>query len=189
MRHGHFAYQSTPVMVAELAEIGFGATTAWWFPLYGGSVLLAASRGGTPDHTVTDLVAREESIGVLKSDVVRDLQRAADSTSDALRNFIVAEHEAGRNVWGYGAASRCVALLNRAQIGPELLPTIADGGGAKQGKRTPGSGIPIVAPSDMIAAKPDTVLLFLGDMLTEMRGAMPEIEANGGRWVIADELG
>ena len=40
----------------------------------------------------------------------------------------------------------------------------------------------------MIAAKPDTVLLFLGDMLTEMRGAMPEIERNGGRWVVADDL-
>ncbi|TCK20918.1 methyltransferase C-terminal domain-containing protein [Pseudonocardia endophytica] len=189
LRHGHFAYQSVPVMVAELAEIGFGATTAWWFPLYGGSVLLAAQRGGQPDQELLDLIAREESIGVLKSDVVRDLQRSADATSSGLREFIVAEREAGRNVWGYGAASRCVALLNRAEIGPDLLPTIADGGGAKQGKRTPGSGIPIVAPSDMIAAKPDTVLLFLGDMLNEMRGAMPEIERNGGRWVIADDLG
>lgn len=189
LRHGHFAYQSVPVMVAELAEVGFGATTAWWFPLYGGSVLMAAQRGGRPDAALLDLIAREESIGVLKADVVRDLQRSADSTSDALRDFIASERAAGRTVWGYGAASRCVALLNRAQIGPDLLPMIADGGGAKQGKRTPGSGIPIVAPADMIAAKPDTVLLFLGDMLDEMRRAMPEIEKHGGRWVIADDLG
>ncbi len=189
LRHGHFAYQSTPVMVDELAGLGFGATTAWWFPLYGGSVLLAAQRGGHPDQSVTDLIAREESIGVLKADVVRDLQRSADASSDGLRSFIESERAAGRNVWGYGAASRCVALLNRAKIGPELLGQIADGGNAKQGKRTPGSGIPIVAPSDMIAAKPDTVLLFLGDMLDEMRRAMPEIEAHGGRWVVADELG
>lgn len=68
------------------------------------------------------------------------------------------------------------------------MPTIADGGGAKQGKRTPGSGIPILAPADLITAKPDPVPLFLGDMLPEMRRAMPDVQANGGRRVIADEL-
>lgn len=188
LRHGHFAYYSTPALAGMLESVGWTPTTAWWFPLYGGSVLLAARRDGVRDEALTELIASEESAGMLKSDVVRGLQRAADDMSGGLRQFIEAEHAAGRTVWGYSAASRAVALLCRAQVGPELLPTIADGGGAKHGRRMPGSGIPISTPDELVAAKPDTVLLFIADLLPEVRRTLPEIETDGGRWVIADEL-
>ncbi|MDN5917679.1 MAG: class I SAM-dependent methyltransferase [Pseudonocardia sp.] len=189
LRHGHFGYYSTPALAGMLESAGWSPTTAWWFPLYGGSVLLAARRDGVRDEALNRLVASEEAAGMLEAGVVRGLQRAADDMSSGLRRFIEVERAAGRTVWGYSAASRAVALLCRARVGPELLPFIADGGGAKHGRRMPGSGIPIAAPDEMVAAKPDTVLLFVADLLPEVRRGLPEIEANGGRWVIADELG
>ncbi|MBW0101564.1 class I SAM-dependent methyltransferase [Pseudonocardia sp. KRD291] len=188
LRHGHFAYYSTPALAGMLESAGWTPTTAWWFPLYGGSVLLAARREGVRDQALSDLIASEDAAGMLKADIVRGLQRAADDMSDGLRQFIESERAAGRTVWGYSAASRAVALLCRAGVGPELLPSIADGGGAKHGRRMPGSGVPITAPDEMVAARPDTVLLFVADLLPEVRRALPEIEADGGRWVIADEL-
>ena len=33
------------------------------------------------------------------------------------------------------------------------------------------------------------MLLFVGDLLTEVRAAFPEIEASGARWVDAETLG
>ncbi|MDT7743313.1 MAG: hypothetical protein QOE59_2391, partial [Actinomycetota bacterium] len=33
---------------------------------------------------------------------------------------------------------------------------------------------------------PDEVVLFVTDLLGEMRSRMPEVEAAGGRWVVVD---
>lgn len=185
LRHGHFAYYSTPALVGMLATVGLSPTTAFRFPLYGGTVLLAASRGGTPDASVSALIGAETAAGVLDPDVVGGLQRDCATTADELASFLRAERDAGRTVLGYSAASRAVALLNRAAIGPDLLPAVADAAPAKVGRRLPGSGIPVIAPSDLLAARPATVVLFVPDLLTEVRATMPEIERSGGRWTVA----
>ncbi len=44
LRHGHYAYYSTTALAAMLAAQGFSPRMAWHFELYGGTVLLAASR-------------------------------------------------------------------------------------------------------------------------------------------------
>ncbi|MCO5595385.1 hypothetical protein L7F22_049427 [Adiantum nelumboides] len=45
LRHGHFAYYSTPALAGMLETVGLTAVRAWWFPLYGGTVLLTARAG------------------------------------------------------------------------------------------------------------------------------------------------
>jgi len=44
LRHGHYGYYSTTALVAMLAANGFRPRTGWQLELYGGTVLLAASR-------------------------------------------------------------------------------------------------------------------------------------------------
>ena len=39
-----------------------------------------------------------------------------------------------------------------------------------------------------LVARPDRVLLFVPDLLPEVRRAMPEVEDNGGRWVVMDPM-
>ena len=190
LRHGHFAYYSTPVLVRMLAAIGFEATHAFWFDLYGGTVLLAARRyrrrGPTDRPSVEGLVERETALGVLDPGVVGSLESATVASADALRAHLAEGADAGRSVIGYAAASRAVPLLNRARIGPDLLPAVADGSPGKQGRRFPGVGVPIVAPEEVVRRRPDEVVLFVTDLLGEMRTRMPEVEAAGGRWVVVD---
>ena len=68
LRHGHYAYYSTTALTAMLAAVGFSPRTAWQFDLYGGTVLLAASRDGDglggPDEAVGTLLADDTRIGV-----------------------------------------------------------------------------------------------------------------------------
>jgi len=47
----------------------------------------------------------------------------------------------------------------------------------------------VVAPSELVAARPDVVALFLPDLLPEMRATLPQVEAAGGRWVDVESLG
>lgn len=151
-------------------------------------MLLVARAGGVAGPSVRDLVDAENAAGMRDAGTVRGLQRSADRVTGGVRGFLAAERAAGRTVWGYSAASRAIPLLSRAGIGPELLPAIADGSPAKHGRRTPGTAIPITGPDALLAARPDAVLLFVDDLLPEVRRALPQIEEGGGRWLLTDSV-
>jgi C-methyltransferase C-terminal domain/Putative zinc binding domain/Methyltransferase domain len=192
LRHGHFAYYSTTALVAMLSAVGFHARTAWKFDLYGGTVLLAAQRDADEpnpgDEAVNALLATEKRAGTTDPGVLAGLQDAARGHARALREWLEEALAAGQAVLGYGAASRAVALLNIAAVDSDLLPAVADASPAKQGSRMPGTSIPVVSPDELIARRPDAVLLFVPDLLAEVQASYPEIEAAGGRWVTADRL-
>jgi C-methyltransferase C-terminal domain/Putative zinc binding domain/Methyltransferase domain len=192
LRHGHYAYYSTTALEVMLAAAGLRARTAWSFDLYGGTVLLAAQREAdhpeAPDDAVAALLADDAAIGVRDPVALAGLQRACEAKARGLREWLIAERNAGRSVVGYGAASRAVALLNRAEVDSSLLPAVADASPAKQGLRMPGTDIPVVSPAELAARTPDAVLLFLADLRAEVSAAYPEVEAAGGRWVDADAL-
>jgi hypothetical protein len=192
LRHGHYAYYSTSSLAGMLAAAGFGPRSAWQFDLYGGTVLLAATRdadgGSRPDASVSSLLADEQAVGARDPDTIRELQRTAVRHAEAVHGWLAAQRAAGHAVLGYGAASRAVALLCRAGVDRALLPAVADASPAKQGRRMPATDIPVVPPAQLVAARPDAVLLFLPDLLPEVRTGLPTIEAAGGRWVDVDDL-
>ena len=46
-----------------------------------------------------------------------------------------------------------------------------------------------MSPARLAEYRPAAVVLFLADLLPEVRAAFPEVEAAGGRWVDAEGLG
>ncbi len=193
LRHGHYAYYSAAALAAMLRDAGFSPRSAWRFDLYGGTVLLAARRDadlpGRPDDSVRTLLAAEARAGVRDPAVLRGLQRDAHAKATALHDWLAGQASAGRSVLGYGAASRAVALLHQARVSDQLLPGVADASPAKQGRRMPGTMIPVISPADLIARSPDEVAVFVSDLIPEIRAAYPEIEEGGGRFVDADAIG
>jgi hypothetical protein len=196
LRHGHFAYYSTAALTAMLAEAGFTPVTAWQFDLYGGTVLLAATRDadgrrqpGQPDAVVGTLLAEEASTGVRDPRAFAGLQHHVTAHAKALHDWLQAERSAGSAVVGYGAASRAVALLRQADADRTLLPAVVDASPSKQGLRMPGTDIPVIGPAQLAERRPDAVLLFVPDLMAEVRSAFPEVEAAGGRWVDVETLG
>lgn len=192
LRHGHFAYYSTSALVGMLEAKGFGPRMAWCFDLYGGTVLLAASRESgprvIPDGSVNALLSDDARLGVRDPTAVGRLQGHAEAHAQGLRDWLVAQRTAGRSVLGYGAASRAVALLCRAGVDRRLLPAIVDTSPSKHGLRMPGTNIPIVSPAKLAMHPPHAVLLFVPDLLTEVRRSFPEVEDSGGGWVDAEAL-
>jgi C-methyltransferase C-terminal domain/Putative zinc binding domain len=197
LRHGHYAYYSTAALARMLAEVGFVPRQAWRFELYGGTVLLAATRGAiaqeeggtSEDPSVGALLAEEAALGVEDPALVRSLQDSAVTRAEALRQWLVEQKAAGCTVLGYGAASRAVALLCRAGVDRSLLGAVADASAAKHGRRMPATDIPVVPPAALIAARPDAVALFLPDLMREIRRTLPEVEGAGGHWVDVEALG
>jgi C-methyltransferase-like protein/putative zinc binding protein len=176
VRHGHFAYHCTEAMLGMLRVTGLAPVTAWRFDLYGETVLLAARRGGTPDGTVAALLA-EESAGPHPGTLARWAERSATE----LRTWLERAAADGRAVLGYGAAARAVVLLNRAGIDRNLLPAVVDGSTRKWGKRIPGTRIPVISPAELTAARPDVVLVFVPELLRELRVTHAELPA---QWLV-----
>ncbi len=193
LRHGHYAYYSATALAAMLAAQGFSVRRAWQFQLYGGTVLLAASRDTDAsirsDDSVPALLSQEARAGVRDPAALGALQRDAAARARGLHDWLVAERAAGNVVLGYGAASRAVALLRWAEADQSLIRAVVDASPAKQGLRMPGTDIPIVSPALLADYRPSAVVLFVADLLPEVRAAFPEVEAARGRWVSADALG
>ncbi|MFD3809450.1 transferase [Rhodococcus sp. NPDC058639] len=183
LRHGHFAYYSLTALRYLLADAGLHIDAAWQFDLYGGTVLVAAGRErpSREDATVARILADERAAGVCDPQVVRRLHDAADRQTGGLRRSLESAASAGTRVYAYGAASRAVALFARAGIDSGLVAGVADASPLKQGRRMPGTDVPIVDPPALLGADPDVVLLTLPDLLPELRERFPELE---GRWVL-----
>lgn len=194
LRHGHYAYYSATALTAMLARAGLRPTAAWQFSLYGGTVLLAACHDGAdhvaagPGETVCSLLADEAHSGITSPDMVAGLQREVSAQAGALRGWLTAQRAAGRSVLGYSAASRAVALLCSAGVDVSLLPAVADASPAKRGLRMPGTAIPVISPRELTASPPDSVLVFVPDLIPEVSKACPEIEAAGKAWVDISSL-
>jgi hypothetical protein len=200
LRHGHYAYYSTTALTAMLAAQGLRPVRAWSFELYGGTVLLAARRAGEaarapaggpasePDSELQALLAADAATGVCDPAAFAGLQASVLGSARALHAWLAAQRAAGRAVLGYGAASRAVALLRSAGADRALLPAVADASPAKQGLRMPGTDIPVIDPAQIAGRRPDDMLLFLSDLMPEVRASFPEVEAAGGRWVDVETL-
>jgi hypothetical protein len=192
LRHGHFAYYSTPVLVGMAAELGLTAITACEYPLYGGTIVLALAKKGSRwgDHgaSVSSLVDREIADGVLEPTALASLNESLANSAASLATYLADAKSRSETVAGYSAASRSSALMRCAGVTAQDLVAVADAAPGLHGRTMPGNRIPIVSPEELVGKKPDKVLLFVPDLLNEVRRALPEIELYGGRWVVLDPV-
>ncbi|HEY0118704.1 MAG TPA: class I SAM-dependent methyltransferase [Cellulomonas sp.] len=194
LRHGHFAYLGAASLLDMAGELGLEPVGAWRYGLYGGTVMIAFARAGSAAaasrdegaEAARDAAAGELAAGVRDAATVATLGAHVGASGDALRAYLDGARAAGLSVAGYGAASRAVALLAVASVTAADLAVVADASPAKAGRCLPGSRVPIVGPGELAAMRPDRVLLFVPDLLAEVRAALPEVEAAGGRWVVVE---
>lgn len=81
-----------------------------------------------------------------------------------------------------------LALMCKAGVDRQLLSAIVDTSASKHGLRMPGADVPIISPATLETHPPQVVLLFVPDLLPEVRRAFPQVEATGGQWVDAEAL-
>ena len=91
---------------------------------------------------------------------------------------------AGRKVVGYGAPGKGNTLLNYCGIRSDFLDFTVDANPYKQGKFTPGTRIPILAPEALRQARPDEVLILPWNLKDEIVEQMAHVRGWGGRFVV-----
>lgn len=89
-----------------------------------------------------------------------------------------------QRIIGYGAPAKGNVLLNYCGIGPDILDYIVDSIPQKQGKRTPGTSIPIESEWYLEVDDPDYALLLAWNFKEEILEKQKEFRANGGKFII-----
>lgn len=183
LRHGHFGYYTLTALLRLLATAGLEPVRAFEFDLYGGTVLLAVRHSGAADvvpgagaadPTVRRILAAEAAAGLGTPRGLRTLSAAPADQARALREWAQGHAAAGRTVAAYGAASRAVALFALAGLDAGLVSCVADASPSKQGRRMPGTDIPIVPPQHLTTLD-GPVLLTLPDLHDEVLEAWPAL--------------
>ncbi len=180
VRHGHWSYLSLTAMHRLAPLYGLEVVQAVPQPVFGGSlrVLLAHRTAGLPtDPSVPRLLDAEQAAGLADATGLQTFgQRARDSARE-LRAFLEGERSRGRRVLAYGAPSKAAVLLGLAGVGSDLLEFTVDASPLKHGLAVPGGRVPIRPVGDLLAARPDVVLVLTWDIADEV---VSQLEAAGG---------
>jgi SAM-dependent methyltransferase len=189
--HEHFSYFSLGTVLRVFAAHGLDLFDVDELPTHGGSLRVYARRArpGLPPEPgaarVADLLERERAAGLEDAAAYRAFAARAREVRDELVVFLRAARSDGASVLGYGAPAKGNTLLCWSKVGPDLLPFTVDRSPHKQGRFLPGSRIPVRSPDDLLAARPDYVLILPWNLRDEIVGQMRAVGGWGGRFVVA----
>lgn len=187
--HEHFSYLSLTSVKTIFEENGLQVFDVEEIPTHGGSLRVYAQRLDTLSHaqttTLEALLAKEDSLGISRSEFYLHFQEKANNIKNDLINFLIEAKKSGKKVIAYGAAAKGNTLINFAGIRPDLLPYVVDKNPAKQNKFMPGSRIPIVSEDIINAEKPDYILILPWNIKSEVISQLRYTQAWSARFVTA----
>jgi hypothetical protein len=127
---------------------------------------------------VAAILAAESEAGLADGSGLPALDEQAHASARALHEYLAARRAAGVRVLGYGAPSKAAVLLGLSEVGSELLEFTVDAAPLKHHRAIPGGRIPIRPVDDLVAARPEEVLLLTWDIAEEVVSGLE----SGGGW-------
>jgi SAM-dependent methyltransferase len=174
--HEHFSYLSFFVVERIFRHHGLRLFDVEELPTHGGSLRIYACHDEDRSHPT------ESAVGLLRekefADGLQDLstyggfEEQVKEPKRGIIEFLIGAKRAGKRVVGYGAPGKGNTLLNYCGIRTDFLDFTVDRNPIKQGKYTPGTRIPILAPETIREARPDYVLILPWNLREEIIATM-----------------
>lgn len=186
--HEHFSYLSLGVVAALMKRKGLRVFDVDELATHGGSLRVFACHDGASHRSqpsVDRILAEERAANLFDlSGYAGFAEHVVDIKCRTLEFLIKARGE-GKTICGYGAAAKGNTFLNYCGIGPELIEVVADRSPHKLNSLLPGSRIPVVSPQDMLAMRPDYVVILPWNLKDEIAEQLKDIHGWGGAFVTA----
>jgi len=186
--HEHFSYFSFVAAQRVFAHHGLTLFDVEELPTHGGSLRIYArhtENAAVPvGPRVAELRERELLDGFETLARYVGFGEQVRATKRKLLTFLVEARNQGKRIVGYGAPGKGNTLLNYCGIRTDFLEFTVDANPYKQGKFTPGTRIPILAPEAIRAARPDFVLILPWNLRDEIAAQASYIREWGGRFVV-----
>lgn len=185
--HEHFSYLSFFVVERIFAHHGLRLFDVEELPTHGGSLRIYACHADAPQSTMPTvelLREREIQAGLGRLDTYTGFAEQVKATKRDILEFLIGARRAGKRVVGYGAPGKGNTLLNYCGIRTDFLDFTVDRNPLKQGRYTPGTRIPILAPEAIDEARPDYIFILPWNLQEEIVSKMGHVRAWGGRFVV-----
>jgi SAM-dependent methyltransferase len=186
--HEHFSYFSFFTVEKVFAAHGLTLFDVEEIETHGGSLRIFARHADNDTLPVAAGVAalrqRELDEGFARIETYAAFAEQVRETKRAILEFLIGAKRAGKTVVGYGAPGKGNTLLNYCGIRQDFLDYTVDRSPHKQGKYTPGTRIPILAPERIRETRPDYVFILPWNLLDEIAGQMSYVREWGGKFVV-----
>jgi NDP-4-keto-2,6-dideoxyhexose 3-C-methyltransferase len=131
---------------------------------------------------IDDVTERERGLGLNTEAPYTAFRSRVAAIGERLHAFLAAESSRGKKIYGYGASTKGNVLLQHFGIGGKLIEACADRNPLKWGRRTPGTGIPIISEEEA-RAQADYFLVLPWHFKDEFMGREAEFRAGGGKLI------
>ncbi len=186
--HEHFSYLSLLSVERIFAHHGLVLFDVEELPTHGGSLRIyarhAADEAKAVQPAVGALRQREIDAGLNRLDTYSRFEAQVHRTKRDILDFLIQAKRDGKRVVGYGAPGKGNTLLNYCGIRNDFLDYTVDRSPHKQGRFTPGTHIPILAPEVIRETKPDYVFLLPWNLKDEIMVQLSYVREWGGRFVV-----
>jgi SAM-dependent methyltransferase len=186
--HEHFSYLSFTTVERIFAAHDLTLFDVDELSTHGGSIRIYACHAKRSELQVQPSVGalreREQALGYNRLETYLGFGAQVQKTKHALLRFLIDAKAQGKSIAGYGAPGKGNTLLNYCGIRTDFLDFTVDANPYKQGKYTPGTRIPILAPAAIKEHKPDYVLILPWNLRDEIMAQAAYIRDWGAQFVV-----
>ena len=185
--HEHFSYLSLLTVQKIFRHHGLEVFDVEELTTHGGSLRVFAQHLDGK-HSLGDAVSkvladeRDASLDTLQG--YENFSEKVAKVKNELLAFLDTANSEGKTVVGYGAPAKGNTLLNFCGIGPDAIQYTVDRSPHKQGRLLPGTRIPVHAPEQIDATRPDYVLILPWNLQEEIVRQLSHIGEWGGKCVV-----
>lgn len=188
--HEHFSYLSFTTVSKIFAHHGLRLFDVEELPTHGGSLRIFGCHADDAAKPLTDraqaLLDREEAAGFTDLQMYLDFGAQVHEDKRRILEFLIGLKDEGKRIVGYGAPAKGNTMLNYCGVRTDFLEYTCDLNPHKQGCVLPGTHIPITSPDQLLADKPDVVLILPWNLRDEIVEQLAEVRAWGGRFAARD---
>jgi hypothetical protein len=185
--HEHFSYLSLIAVQRIFNHHGLQVFDVEELTTHGGSLRVFAQHptGKQPTTAAVEKVlADEQRAGMDSLAGYQNFAEKVAKVKDDLLVFLASANKAGKSVVGYGAPAKGNTLLNFCGVGADSIQYTVDRSPYKQDHLLPGTHIPVYAPEQIDATKPDYVLILPWNLQDEIVQQLSHIKDWGGKCVV-----
>jgi len=182
--HQHLCYFSLTSVTSLFERHGLAVERVQRTSIHGGSLRIFATRGGSPDRSVLDLLREERELGIDGLAYYRSFAERVFELRARIRELLDGLGRDRARVAGYGAAAKACTLMSAVGIARADLEVVVDRNEFKHGRYMPGSRVPIRSVDWLLQERPDYVLLLAWNFAEEIMEQQREYRDAGGRFII-----